>query len=225
MKKKFDSGVLIGIALVILAVILLLNTMGITNINLFFKGWWTLLIIIPSLVELIRSEDKTVHAIFLFIGVFSLLASYGVVSYASFFSLLVPLLILFVGLSLIFRPLIYKEEYKEFKELKIKGEEMGAVFSEEFIKNEKKFKMASLNAVFGTLNYDISKAEIEKNAAINASAIFGAINIKVPKNVKVKVYPTTILGSIRNNVKEDDEEKDIIRIRAMSLFGGIKIND
>ena len=39
---------IIGFLLIFIGLILGLNAFGITNINLFFSGWWTLFIIIPS---------------------------------------------------------------------------------------------------------------------------------------------------------------------------------
>ena len=52
------ANTLWGIVLVIIGVILTLNALDITNINIFFNGWWTLLIIIPSAIELIARENK-----------------------------------------------------------------------------------------------------------------------------------------------------------------------
>ena len=63
-----------GIVLVIIGVILTLNALEITNINIFFDGWWTLLIIIPSAIELIAREDKFWSAVWLIIGILLLLA-------------------------------------------------------------------------------------------------------------------------------------------------------
>ena len=42
--KKIES-ILWGLVLIVVGVIIGLNTMGITNINIFFDGWWTLFII------------------------------------------------------------------------------------------------------------------------------------------------------------------------------------
>ena len=41
------SNILWGIVLIILGVIIGLNALDITHIDIFFKGWWTFLIIIP----------------------------------------------------------------------------------------------------------------------------------------------------------------------------------
>ena len=60
--KKVNS-ILWGIALVALGVILALNAFGITDINIFFDGWWTLFIIVPCAIGLVTDRDKTGSAI------------------------------------------------------------------------------------------------------------------------------------------------------------------
>ena len=44
--KKFRN-ILWGLVLIILGLIFGGNALGITDINLFFDGWWTLFIIVP----------------------------------------------------------------------------------------------------------------------------------------------------------------------------------
>ena len=88
MKKL--SRILWGMALVALGVIWGINTLGIADINVFFKGWWTLFIIIPCLAGLITGNDRTGNLFFLFVGVGLLLASQGVFSFSLFWKLLLP---------------------------------------------------------------------------------------------------------------------------------------
>ena len=50
--KKIE--IIWGIALLLVGVILILNLSGITNTDVFFKGWWTLFIIVPSIIGIIK---------------------------------------------------------------------------------------------------------------------------------------------------------------------------
>lgn len=56
MKK---TNILWGLVFIILGVIFGLNALEITNINIFFSGWWTLFIIVPSFIDLFKKNDKT----------------------------------------------------------------------------------------------------------------------------------------------------------------------
>lgn len=55
------SKMLWGIVLIALGIVIGLNALNITAINIFFRGWWTLFIIIPCLIGLFdsKSEGKT----------------------------------------------------------------------------------------------------------------------------------------------------------------------
>lgn len=50
------SKILWGIVLVALGVVIGLNALDIVHINFFFRGWWTLLIIIPCLIDLFNTK-------------------------------------------------------------------------------------------------------------------------------------------------------------------------
>jgi hypothetical protein len=59
MKKRRIGRIVWGIALVIVGVIFALNVLGITEIKIFFDGWWALFIIVPSFVSCPRHLRKT----------------------------------------------------------------------------------------------------------------------------------------------------------------------
>ena len=66
--KKFGN-VLWGLVLIVLGLIIGGNALGITNINVFFDGWWTLIIIIPCFIGLFKEREKTGNIIGLLIGI------------------------------------------------------------------------------------------------------------------------------------------------------------
>ena len=53
------KSILWGVVLVLLGVLVGTNSLGITNIDIFFDGWWSLFIIIPCFIGLFSNEDKT----------------------------------------------------------------------------------------------------------------------------------------------------------------------
>ena len=63
-KRQFISGLL----LIIIGVLMLINALGIATVNIFFKGWWTLFIIVPSLIGIIEDKDKTGNIVVFVIG-------------------------------------------------------------------------------------------------------------------------------------------------------------
>lgn len=109
--------ILWGTILVIIGVVMGLNTLDITNIDIFFEGWWTLFIIIPSFVGLFTSKDKTSDIIGLLIGVILLLGVRDIIDFNLVWKLLLPIIIVIIGLSLIFKNTVNSKLNKEIKKL------------------------------------------------------------------------------------------------------------
>ena len=78
--KKFRN-IIWGLILIIIGFIMAGNSLGITNIDLFFDGWWTLFIIIPCFTGLFKENEKTGNIIGLIIGVALLLACQNVIDF------------------------------------------------------------------------------------------------------------------------------------------------
>ena len=217
-----------GIVLIIIGVILTLNALEITNINIFFNGWWTLLIIIPSAIELIAREEKFWSAIWLIIGIILLLACRDILDFELIWRLTIPVIIILIGINLIFKDKLDKRMEKKNKELKEKVEgleEYCATFGEvkaDF--NNQEFKGASLTAVFGSTDLDLRKAIINEDKLIKTCAVFGGIEIMAPENVNIKVKSTPIFGATSNKTnRKYDEKLPTIYVNSFCMFGGVDI--
>lgn len=60
---KNIENILWGIVFIIIGIIVGINALGIVNINLFFSGWWTLIIIIPCFIGLFGEKEKSGNVI------------------------------------------------------------------------------------------------------------------------------------------------------------------
>ncbi len=222
------NRILWGIALVLLGVVLALKALNIVNFDIFFNGWWTLIIIIPCLIGLISDKDKTASLIGLIIGVLLLLACQGFIGFDMLWKLLVPAIIILVGVRLIFGSFFNKRSAEVRKKLKEKGETLksyNAVFSGQDIKAEGEvFMGAELNAIFGGITLDLSSKIIGYDCVINASAIFGGIDIILPDGVNVKVNSNSVFGGISNKRNKANVENAVtVYINGTCMFGGIDI--
>lgn len=226
--KNFSS-VIWGILLVVIGVILGGNAVGLFNIDIFFSGWWTLFIIIPCFIGLITDKDKTGSLIGLLIGVALLLACQDVIDFDLLFKLIVPIIIVIIGLSLIFKNVIGNEINKNIKELNEKyNNEDGycSTFSSQNIKlGKEEFKGTNVNAIFGGVKLDLRDAIIKKDSVINVTSVFGGVDILVPDDVFVEVKSNSIFGGVDNKVKNknDEKKKATIYVNATCMFGGVDI--
>lgn len=225
--KKVES-ILWGIVFVVLGLIIAGNVLGITNINIFFKGWWTLFIIVPSFIGLFKSKDKVGNIVGILIGAALLLACQGILRFELIWKLWFPIVLIVIGLSFIFKDTIggkVSEEIKKLNKSRTSTNEYCATFSGQNVSfDDEKFIGADLTAVFGGVKCDLRKAIIEEDQVINASSIFGGIEIFVPENVKVKVKSTPIFGGVSDKANHTkDEQAHIIYINATCVFGGVDI--
>ena len=100
--SKFKD-IILGVLFIVIGVIIGLNAFEITNIDIFFDGWWTLIIIIPCLIGIFDSGDKTGNLIGLLIGLLLLLCCQNLFSFDLLWKLLLPIILVVVGLSIIFK--------------------------------------------------------------------------------------------------------------------------
>lgn len=220
------SNILWGLVLIAIGIVLGLNTLGITDINLFFRGWWTLFIIVPCFIGLFRPTGKWSCFVGLLVGIFILLAAQGILSFTLIFKLLVPFILITVGLGIIFNGVITSSVSKKIKSVDRNGlESYAATFAEQKIdKANEEFKGANLDAVFGSVTLDLMRANVLADQVINSSSIFGGITILVPNNVNVKVKGTPIFGGVANKIPNNRVENGpTLYISAFCMFGGVTI--
>ena len=225
--KNFKN-ILWGVILIIIGIILGGNSLGLFDIDIFFDGWWALFIIIPSFVGLITDDDKTGNAVWMVIGLLLLAGANDIINFDLIWKMIVPIIIVIVGLSLIFKDTFNSSVSKTIKKLNSKinkDEGINATFSNQNIKlDDEEFKGTNLNAIFGGIKLDLRNATIKDDVVINCSCVFGGIDILVPKDVKVVISSTSIFGGAENKTKNiDKEKKPIIYINATCIFGGLEV--
>lgn len=226
--KNFSS-LIWGLVLVVIGVILGGNAVGLFNIDIFFNGWWTLFIIIPCFIGLIKDNEKTGSIIGIFIGVILLLTCQDVIDFDVIAKLIVPFIVIIIGLSLIFKNIFNSKIREEIKKINVKNakkEEYASTFSSQNIKlDNEEFEGTELTAVFGGIKLDLRDSIIKEDVVINASAIFGGIDIFVPDDVIVKTKSNSIFGGIDNKKKKnnDEKKKHTLYVNATCLFGGVDI--
>lgn len=224
--RKF-SNIMWGLVLIALGVIIGLNSLGLTSIELFFDGWWTLFIIIPCFIGLITDKEKTGSIIGLIIGVLLLLGCQDIISFETFWKLLIPMLLVILGLSMVFKDIFNSKINRKISELNknSKSEKnVSAYFSGQKVAYSKEeFDGINMEAVFGGIKLDLREAIIKKDVVINARAIFGGIDILVPENINVVVSSSSMFGGVDNKREINQDNKITIYVNGSSLFGGIDI--
>ncbi|MBQ9403241.1 hypothetical protein IJU22_01585 [Candidatus Saccharibacteria bacterium] len=230
---KQARSIIWGLAIIALGVIFGGNALGLFNINVFFDGWWTLFIIVPSAISLITEKEKISSLVGIAIGVILLLASQGVFSWDIVWKVILAVVFIGVGLGIvvgsIFRGKNDKEVEKKIKDLedeKTMDSQMAIFSGTDRVYKDEVFSGATLGAVFGGVDLDLRDAKFNKDTVIKAFCLFGGIDIKVPEDVQVKIKSGFIFGGVSDERKGDSSKgKYTIYLDTAGGFGGVSISD
>ncbi|MGM9550679.1 MAG: LiaF transmembrane domain-containing protein [Clostridia bacterium] len=225
---KRISSILWGIILILVSAVLILNALNITNIDIFFDGWWTLFIIVPSFVSLFNNQDRTGSIIGLLIGVFLLLACQNVLNFDMLWKLCLPVIIAYIGIKMIFKGIFGNRSAEIMKKFKENGETMKTAFAAFTGQNinfdDEVFTGCELTAVFGGIKCDLRNTVFESDVVINTCAIFGGVDILLPENVNLKVNATSLFGGVDDKKHQNFKGNCYtVYLNSTSIFGGVDV--
>lgn len=205
---------LLGVLIILIGIIFLGNNLEIWNIDIFFKGWWTLFIIIPSIKGLLKKEYIS-SLLGLSIGIILLLSSNGVIEWDIVGKIFIPIVIILIGLSFILKtkPVINDKE----KDIYF------GIFSGTEEKITKLNKNLTCISIFGGIDLDLRNAKIEKDIKIECISIFGGIDLKLPNNVNIMSSGIPIFGGFENKNNSDKNIKHTVSIEYVCIFGGVDV--
>jgi len=218
MEKKKNKSVFWGIFIIIMGVLFLFNNLDIFGI--FFDGWWTLFIIVPSVAGLFYKEDTVASVIGIIIGVLCFLACQDFISWVMVGKIFVPFLIIIIGLSLILKP-DFSRVVKNKSDGKI---DYIGIFGGVDEKICDTFKGGSSVAVFGAVKLDLSDAIIKEDVVIECVTIFGGTEIILPDNVMLQTGGVAIFGGTENKYRDKGGKKaPTVYINPVTIFGGVEL--
>lgn len=243
MKKV--NHVLWGLVLVALGVIWALRATGLVDWSIFFPGWWTLFIIVPSAIGLITDDHKGGSIFGILLGVALMLACLDVIDFSMIWKLILPVAVILIGLSMICRTAFNSDKAREVHEAHKKARMAHIKEGEVVDENDyqeywatfggmrqgmdgKEFKDCRVEAVFGSMTLDLTGAKMPTEAVVKVSAIFGGAKIIVPEDVAVEVSSSSIFGGVDNKHKKSEKAEGkksskTLYVDATAVFGGVEI--
>lgn len=229
MKNKI-SNVVWGLLLILIGIGYAGGNLGIWDFNIFFRGWWTLFILVPCIINLIQYGPNGGNIAGICVGVVLLLGAQGILAFSMIRKLLVPAILILIGLSILLsntKRRITDQQGNQipFEKTGTGGSDVSGVFDGRKVQYDGQlFEGATVSAVFGGVNMDLRSAVIERDVRIDATAIFGGVEIYVPANVVVKVMSTPVLGGVSNRALAPTEVPcHTLYINATCVFGGVDI--
>ena len=235
MRKKVAS-ILMGVFIIFIGLLFLARAFGFIE-NFTFNGWWTLFIIIPSVYSIISVGVKW-HNVFMFcLGVLFLLKANGFIEDVNIGYLILAFVAISIGINFLTGDSSNYDSFtknKSFSKSKMTNDDylnVTAIFSSSDKKYlSSSFKGGGITTIFGGAEIDLSEVVINESITIDVAAIFGGIDLKLPKGYRIKEDVANIFGGTdvhydkNKNVTEVYSNEDIyIAIKGAAIFGGVDI--
>lgn len=88
------------------------------------------------------------------------------------------------------------------------------------------FTHADVSAIFGGATLDLREAHIDREATVDALALFGGVDVLVPKGWRVALGATPILGGCEDKTGGDGElpaDAPVLKVNATAILGGVDV--
>ncbi len=216
-----------GIFLIIIGVLFLFESFHILDFGPLFSHWWPLFIIGVGLIKM-KGHDKTGGAIMFVIGVGFLSATLDIINWGTLFALW-PIIIIVIGLSMMSKRRHAWWDYHASDESSADFVTAKTLFGGiDRVVTSPSLKSADIQAIFGGIEIDFRNTIVDGDSCIiHLTAVFGGIEMKIPRNWEVDVSGSPIFGAIEDSTRYDERDGSPVKveIRCSATFGSIEIRN
>jgi predicted membrane protein len=219
---------ILGISIIAIGVLLMLDNMGVMAARDYLQ-YWPVLLIVFGLSKMLYPHSRGGGMVLMIVGVVLLLNVLDVVSFHLWD--LWPLLIVFVGFSMIVRSSQRRRrrEWAWHSSVEAGSTISGGAFLGGVRRNStsQDFKGGEVTAILGGCEIDLRGADIKNgDAVLDVFAFWGGINLKVPPDWDVVVEATPVLGGFDDKtlLRSGGPTKRLV-IRGYAVMGGVEITN
>ncbi len=210
-----------GLIIFGLGLFFLLHNTGVIDAGTFTADWWPLIIIAAGVLLLVGSLHSLAGWFLVALGGAYQLKELDVVDFEPW-AVVWPLIIIFVGISILFRQ-SYKGEHVNKGERDDLTAILGGTSS---INTSKKFKEARVTAILGGGVLDLRKANIADGALVEVFGFWGGVEIVVPKDVIVKKQINNILAGTEDKTDQEiNKDSPTLTIAGDLIMAGASIRN
>ncbi len=215
-----------GVIMVFLGVGFLLDNLDVIKFSELLSIYWPIILIIIGVNHFLnQSQSFITGSILVLVGLFFLLRNVGLLP-ADFAKLFWPAALIIIGILIVFG----KSKHSSVP-----------VSADDFVNHfvifsglnsrctAKVFKGGSVTAVFGGIELDLRGANIDaEGAALDLTAAFGGVDLRVPGSWRAVVTGTPIFGAWEDKTEVQDEiteNQPVLNIKCLVMFGGVEISN
>lgn len=246
-RRRFNTGILIGLFIVVAGAILLLENLDM-GFGIRIVDYWPVILILIGLGKIMdsgRANNIYWGLAFIGIGTLFLLNNLGVIVF--WFDDLWPILIILVGISIIrgsfWKPGCCKGNVHIHTRHGCRDHSWDGAFhnkrdtlTDDHIKistvlgggdykiSNKALKGGHVDVVMGGVELDFTKAEMDGDRIeLEASVVMGSIEIRVPSHWEVVMEGSPVMGSMENRTVSPRENGKRFVIKCSPVLGAIEV--
>ncbi len=222
MNRQSVTKTISGIVIAAIGGLLLLNTLNVINFNNLIADYWPLLLIGAGLLILVNDFRSWLVAAFLVaLGGLYQLRELDVIDIQPW-SVIWPLIIIFVGLSVVFG-----RSYSGKRVSKADRDDVSAILAGvNIINHSKKFTQSNATAIMGGARIDLRQAEFDKEALVEVFGFWGGIEIVVPENVVIRNQVNNVMAGTEDKTNQKtDKNAPVLTIAGTLIMAGVSIRN
>ena len=180
----------------------------------------------PGLTLIINlSPFVWISFIIFIIGAFFLLINLNILRW-SYLTYLWPVILILIGLRFILSS--RRNPFTSNSNVSADKLDSVAIFGgTDLVVSSQNFQGGQATAMFGGVDIDLRAAKPSADGAIlHASAFFGGIDIRVPREWRIKMEGTPVFGALENKC-DSPESPDApeLLIKGSAIFGGVEVKN
>lgn len=232
---KKSAKLFLGLSVAAIGVLWILNVTGVIGFDIFFRGWWTLLLILPCVAGFI--DRPNLGAFWgVALGVVLLLQAQGLIDWSMFWKLCLAVIFIVFGCVLIFskdgRPEYWNRPEAEggCETVSLEGKNILRIttaFGEQNRRIEgEPFEGSCIEASFGSVRLDLRQAVITEDVRIDIKAKFAGVGIYLPDDVAVDVHSNSSFGGVNDKTADSPTRRSAshtVHIFVDCSFAGVEI--
>ena len=217
MSQRSAGQLVLGTIVLIAGVVLLLDRLDVVVAGSVWAVFWPMLFAALGLASLVVVPRAWLGPVLVTaFGVYWLLEELGVV-HGNAWTFALPIAIIVLGLSILVASTARADDTERVS---------GLVFlwGSNRRSRSPRFRSAGLTAILGGIDLDLRAASIAGRARVDAFALFGGVDIKVPPTWRVTVSGLPLFGGWTDKTNPPAyPEAPVLDVRVVSIFGGVTV--
>lgn len=217
MTQRSVGQLVLGAVILLVGVVLLLDRLDVLRAGNVWAVFWPMLVVAIGLAALVVAPRAWLGPLLVTaLGTYWLLDVFDVVQ-TSAWAYLLPIALIVLGLSILVATTSRDVNADRVSALVFFwGADRRSV--------SQQFSSAALTAIFGGIDLDLRGANIAGRARVDAFAMFGGVDVKVPPTWRVEVTSLPVFGGADNKTHPPaDPNAPVLDVHVVAIFGGATV--